>query len=110
MCSALPTCARALEHHVLEQVGEAGLARLLVLGADVVPEVHGDDGREVVLGDDEAQAVGQALVAELDDGNGHAGLVLGRSGGLRAIVGRVAVRAARVLRGHPERPHPAHIR
>ena len=67
----------ALEHHVLEQVREAGLARDLVLRADVVPEVHGDHGREVVLGDDQAQPVRQALIAELDDGNGHAQQDLG---------------------------------
>ena len=30
---------RALEHHVLEQVREAGAAGRLVRGADVVPEV-----------------------------------------------------------------------
>ena len=66
--------ARALEHHVLEQVGEARLARHFVLGADVVPEVHGDDRREMVLGDDDPQAVGETLVAERDfgDGGGHA--------------------------------------
>ena len=69
---------RALEHDVLEQVREAGLARDLVLGADVVPDVDGHDGREVVLGDDEAQAVGQALVGELDDGDGHARRTSGR--------------------------------
>ena len=61
---------RALEHDVLEEVGEAGLARDLVLRADVVPEVDRDDGREVVLGDDDAQAVGEALVAEDDLRNG----------------------------------------
>ena len=74
----LPDVRRALEHHVLEEVGEAGLALDLVLGADVVPDVDGDDGREVVLGDDQAQAVGQALVAEADDGDGHAERILGR--------------------------------
>ena len=80
----------ALEHHVLEQVREAGLARDLVLGADVVPEVHGDDGREVVLGDDQAQAVGQALVGELDDGDGHAQKdPRATDGGSTPIVGRV---------------------
>ncbi len=71
---------RALEHDVLEQVREAGLAGLLVLGSDVVPDVDGDDRREVVLGDDEAQAVGEALVAEGDggDGGGHARLLGGQ--------------------------------
>ena len=85
MCSALPTFARALEHHVLEQVGEAGLARDLVLGADVVPDVDRDDGREVVLGDDQAQAVRQALIGELDDGNGHAQQDLGAEVGRRRL-------------------------
>ena len=42
----------------------------LVLGADVVPEVDRDDRGEVVLGDDDAQAVVEALVAERDVGDG----------------------------------------
>ena len=77
MCSALRDVPGALEHHVLEQVREAGPAGLLVLGSDVVPEVDRDDGREVVLGDDHAQAVGEAVVAERDgrDGGRHAGLL-----------------------------------
>ena len=61
---------RALEHDVLEEVGEAGLARDLVLGPDVVPEVDRDDRRQVVLGHDHAQAVVETLVAEGDLGNG----------------------------------------
>ena len=63
----------ALEHHVLEQVGEARLARLFVLGADVVPDVDRDDGGEVVLGDDQAQAVGEALVGEGHGRDGQRG-------------------------------------
>ncbi len=65
---------RPLEHHVLEQVREPGLAGDLVLRADVVPEVDRDDRGEVILGDDDSQAVGEALVAEgdLGDGGGHA--------------------------------------
>ncbi len=102
----------ALEHHVLEQVREAGLARDLVLGADVVPEVHGDHGREVVLGDDQAQPVRQALIAELDDGNGHAQRTSGTDGGSTPIVGRVARTAGqgrgdspcRTLRGRAASP------
>ena len=35
----------AREHQVLEQVREAGAALGLILGADVVPEIHGDDRR-----------------------------------------------------------------
>jgi hypothetical protein len=58
---------------VLEEVGEAGLARDLVLGSDVVPEVDRDDGCQVILGDDDAKAIVEALVAEGDlrDGDGH---------------------------------------
>ena len=40
---------RALEHQVLEEVGEAGAPRLLVLRPDVVPELQVDDRRRVVL-------------------------------------------------------------
>ena len=62
---------RAFEHHVLEEVRETGLARHLVLRSDVVPDVHRDDGDEVVLGQDQAQAIRQALVGETDLGYGH---------------------------------------
>ena len=37
---------RALEHQVLEQVGEAALVSFFVLGTDVIPEIYGHD-REV---------------------------------------------------------------
>ena len=47
----------AVEEEVLEQVREAGLAALLVARADVVPEVHRDDRRRVILVDDEPQPV-----------------------------------------------------
>ena len=47
----------AVEHQVLEQVREAGLARRLVRRPDVVPDVDGDDRRLVVLVDDQPQAV-----------------------------------------------------
>ena len=50
--------ARALEHEVLEQMGEAGPAGLLMARANDVPEVDGDDWRQVVGRDDDAQAVG----------------------------------------------------
>ena len=43
---------RALEHQVLEKVCEARPARPLVLRADVVPEVHGDD-RGLAIGVDD---------------------------------------------------------
>jgi hypothetical protein len=67
----LADMGRALEHDVLEEVGEARMPRLLVLGADVVPEVHRHHRREVVLRDDQAEAVGQAFIGELDRGDGH---------------------------------------
>ena len=57
---------RALEHEVLEEVRKAGLAGLLVLRADVVPEVDGHHRRQVVRRDDHPQAVVQALVGEGD--------------------------------------------
>jgi hypothetical protein len=62
----------ALEHDVLEEMGEPGLADLLVLRADVVPDVDRDDRHEVVLGHDDAEPVRQARVGEIDPGHGHA--------------------------------------
>ncbi len=58
----------AAEHEVLEEMGEAGLAGALVLGAHVVPDVDGDDGRLVVLVDDEGESVFQDefLVGHID--------------------------------------------
>ena len=67
-CSVFGDVAAALEHEMLEQVREAGPAGLLVAGADDVPEVDRDHRREVVRRDDDAQAVGQASLAEVDDG------------------------------------------
>ena len=64
--------AGALEHDVLEQMREAGLARDLVLGADVVPDVDRHDRRQVVFRDDQAKAVGEAFVCEPDARDGHA--------------------------------------
>jgi hypothetical protein len=64
----------ALEHHVLEEMGEAGPAGLLVLAPDVVPDVHRDHRDQVVLADDEAEPVGKPLVGELDGRDWHAGL------------------------------------
>ena len=81
--------ARTLEHDVLEEVREAGLAGDLVLGADVVPEVDRDDRSEVVLGHDHAQAVVESLVAEgdLGDGGGHGDLSRSWRRAPRRIVG-----------------------
>ena len=50
---------RALEHHVLEQVREPGAARLLVLRADVIPDLGVHDRRRVIFEKDDLQPVGQ---------------------------------------------------
>jgi hypothetical protein len=62
---------RALEHQVLEQVGEAGLALRFVLRADGVPGRDGDDRRLAVSVHEHAQAVGEreALVGNVDFGD-----------------------------------------
>jgi hypothetical protein len=54
------------EHHVLEQVGEAGQARRFVGRADVVPDVDGDQGQALVLDQDHLQAVRQGVLVEGD--------------------------------------------
>ena len=54
-----PDVLRALEHHVLEEVREAGAPRLLVLRADVIPDCEVDDRRRVIFGQDHGQPVGQ---------------------------------------------------
>ena len=56
----------AVEHQVLEEVRETGLAGLLVLRTDVVPDVDGDDGRLGVLMDDQPQAVVQGVLRKGD--------------------------------------------
>ena len=100
---------RALEHHVLEEVREAGLARLLVLRSDVVPDVDRHDRRQVVLGDDQAEAVREALVGEGNGGNGgrqgRSSVGEGRAGG-RASPGSVAEIVARPGRRRTPRRVP----
>jgi hypothetical protein len=70
-----------LEHQVLEQVRKAGPSWTLVLGSDVVPEVHGNDGDVVVLMDDDVEAVGQRVFGERDFEEGHFGIVWQTAGG-----------------------------
>jgi hypothetical protein len=48
-----------LEHHVLEHVGDAADARALLLGAHVIEDLDGGDGRLVLLDEQHPQAVGQ---------------------------------------------------
>ncbi len=49
----------ALEHHVLEQVGEPGSAGPLHPAAHVVPDIDGHDRGRVIFGHDHAEAVGE---------------------------------------------------
>jgi hypothetical protein len=82
---------RAVEHQVLEEVGEAGAAGGLVLGAHVVPDVHRHDRGLVVLVDDHRQPVLQheLLVGDVEldlgerRGGRRHGRLLGRLGGRR---------------------------
>jgi hypothetical protein len=60
---------RALEHHVLEEVREAGPPRPLVTASDVVPEVDGHHRLAVVLGEDDPEAVIEGVGL---DGDVHA--------------------------------------
>ena len=55
---------RALEHHVLEQVGEAGAPRLLVGRPDVIPEVHRHHRQPAILAQDHIQAIRQRVLLE----------------------------------------------
>jgi hypothetical protein len=55
---------RALEHHVLEEMGESGAAVLFVSGTDVVPDVDRHRRRNVVGAGDDAEPVVQSV---LDD-------------------------------------------
>ncbi len=56
--------ARAAEHHVLQAVREAGLARRLVERAEAVPDRGLHDRRRVVLDHDDAQAVGERALRD----------------------------------------------
>jgi hypothetical protein len=51
----------ALEHHVLEEMREAGAALLFGARADIVDHVDSDHGDGVVLREDDAQAVLQLV-------------------------------------------------
>ena len=47
------------KHQMFEQVGESGSTGLLSRRPDVIPDVHRDDGRAVILVEDDVQPVGQ---------------------------------------------------
>ncbi len=55
---------RALEHQVLEEMREAGLARRLVGRADVIPDADRDDRRLVIFADDDGEPVRQREARE----------------------------------------------
>ena len=55
--------ARGLEHQVLEEVGEPGLARDVVGAADAVPHHVRDDGRAAIGHDHHLHAVGEHELA-----------------------------------------------
>ena len=59
---------RPLEHHVLEQVGEAGAPRGFVARADLVPDVDHHLGHAVILVQDHLEAVRQGVLLEVDLG------------------------------------------
>ncbi len=72
---------RALEHHVLEEVGKAGAAGLLVLRADVVPQVDVYGGQLVIFMEDDLEAVRERVLLELQLGHALLRECLGSHGG-----------------------------
>ena len=77
----------ALEHHVLEHVGDAADADALVLRAHVIEDLHRRDGRLVIGEEEHLEAVGEPPRLDVE---------LGRDGGLRGA-----------LRPPPASTHPA---
>ena len=57
---------RPFEHHVLEQVREAGPSRSLLDRSHVIPDVHRHDGQLVILVQQDLEPVGE-LVALIFD-------------------------------------------
>ena len=55
---------RSFEHQVLEQMREAGVSRLLVLGTDVVPDVDRDDRTVVIFVEEHVEAVRERVPRE----------------------------------------------
>ena len=62
------------EHQMLEEMRKAGTSRPLVLGADVIPDVHRHDRHVMVLVDDHVETVGERAlrVGKIDGGHGSA--------------------------------------
>jgi hypothetical protein len=55
---------RSLEHQVLEEVREAGVAGAFVLGTDVIPDVHRDDRTRVVFVEQDVESVAERVLGE----------------------------------------------
>jgi hypothetical protein len=75
-----------LEHHVLEEMGEAGAALRIVLRPDAVPDLDGDVGGGPVGRDIDLEPVGQGAVG-VDDGRHHGGGPRGQGRGGEAETG-----------------------
>src|ERR1019366_9764681 len=75
---AHPHVFGALEHHVLEEVGETGAPLALVFGPDFVTDADGVDRRVVVFRYDDPEAIIQARIGELDLGHARGGLLSDR--------------------------------
>jgi len=58
----------AFEHHVLEEMSEAGAAGALVEGADVIPEVDGDEREAMVFVHEDHETVGHDKFFALEFG------------------------------------------
>jgi hypothetical protein len=69
---ALGVLRRALEHHVLEHVGEPGAAHHLVARADLVPDLHRDDRRLGGFDQQHFHAVGEPVFLDLQREGGRA--------------------------------------
>ena len=77
----LPRVSRALKHHVLEQVGQPGLARRLFFQPHPVVDRHVHQGIGVILGQDHRQAIVEPiLLIGHDQGIGHFFLLLDQHG------------------------------
>ena len=88
----------ALEHHVLEQVGEAGFPGRLVLRPDMVPEIDSHHGERIVHVQEHVQAVRQ--IEFVDDDPGAGGRNGSAIGGLhQAVSGRGVARAVSGITG-----------
>ena len=88
---------RPFEHQVFEEVRKTGAPWLLVLRADVVPDVDGDDRAAVILVHDHIEPVRQLMVHEW---NVHGG----KTGTRRLERWRVSARPRR--QGFLNSPHP----